>query len=419
MNGKWLLLGLLLVLLAGCGRSGELAQGSEAVVDSANTPTPRPTALPPRSSTILAEGQIVAVQPSLALSFRVSGRLLSLHVQPGDKVQAGDLLATLDDAALQDAITSAALQVAQAENSLAQAELALNNLRNWTADETAVALAEANLAAAQTALENAQTADAAAGNSLTAARINLDQAQRSLADAQRAYNTAFDPGRDWELGMPGYKEQLEGEREGVTRSLTFARENLAVAQAQYNLAVAGLQNETAVSAAAAVLNAQQALAQASTGPKASELDAARLQVTQAEINLQQAQCSLQQAEAALADAQLVAPWAGTVLAVEAATGATVGAGTPIVTLLDTSRLQFHTSNLSERDLAQVQPGQPVALVLKSYPSQPVMGRVARIAPQAAGMVGDAAVFTIMIDLDPTSLDLRPGMTGRAEISSQS
>lgn len=419
MNGKWLLLGLLLALLAGCGRSGELVRGSEAAADSANTPTPRPTAPPPRSSTILAEGQIVAVQPSLGLGFRASGRLLSLHVQPGDKVQAGDMLATLDDAALQDAITSTALQVAQAENSLAQAELSLNNLRNWAADETAVALAEANLAAAQTALENAQTADAAAGNSLTAARINLDQAQRSLADAQSAYDTAFDPGRDWELGMPGYKERLEGEREGVTRSLTFARENLAVAQAQYNLAVAGLKNETAVSAAAAVLNAQQALAQATAGPKASDLAAARLQVTQAEINLQQAQFSLQQAEAALANAQLVAPWAGTVLVVEAAVGATVGAGTPIVTLLDTSQLQFHTSNLSERDLAQVQPGQPVSVVLKSYPSQPVTGRVARIAPQAAGMVGDAAVFTIMIDLDPTSLDLRPGMTGRAEISSQS
>ncbi|MBE2199027.1 MAG: efflux RND transporter periplasmic adaptor subunit [Anaerolinea sp.] len=407
------------LLLVGCARSVEFT-GMEgtATADPNTTPTPRPTALPP-SSTILAEGQLVAVQPALALGFTVNGRLLTLHIQPGDKVQAGDLIATLDDEALQETITSARLQVAQAENSLAQAQLSLDNLLTWTPDATAVALAEANVAAAQAALENARIADAAAGNSLTSARVNLEQAERNLTDAQKAYDTAFDPGRDWELGMPGYKEQLEAERNGATRSLAFAEENLTVARAQYNLAVAGLNNDTAVSATASVLNAQQTLTQTLTGPKPSELAAARLQVTQAEISLQQAQFSLQQAEAALTNTQLAAPWSGTVLTVDVAVGATVGAGAPIITLLDTDRLQFHTSNLSERDLAQVQPGQPVEIVLKSYPSQRIGGVVARIAPQASGVVGDAAVFTVMIDLDAADLELRPGMTGRAEIRSDS
>ncbi len=79
---------------------------------------------------------------------------------------------------------------------------------------------------------------------------------------------------------------------------------------------------------------------------------------------------------------------------------------PIVTLLDTEKLQFHTSNLSERDLAQVEPGKPAEITFKAYPSQPVQGEVARIAPQAEGSVGDAAVFTVMIDLTETA-DLSP------------
>ncbi|MCA9972412.1 MAG: HlyD family efflux transporter periplasmic adaptor subunit [Anaerolineales bacterium] len=421
MNPKHLLLLFLFLTLAACRE-----RPSDVIVEpgSATRPAPTPaatsavSAAPSAASaatTILADGQLVAVTPVLALGFEAGGRLLAVAVRPGDRVAAGDVIATLDDAGLQDAVTSAELQLAQAENSLAQAQLSLDNLLNWEPDATAVALAEANLTAAEVALANAEAADAAAGNSLTSARVNLDQAQRALADAQEAYDTAFDPGREWELGDPFRSRALEAEREGATRSLEFAQENLRVAQAQYNLAVAGLNNDTAVSANAGLLSAQQALAQATTGPRESEISAARLQVAQAELALAQSEFSLQQAQAALAKAALRAPWAGTVLSVDVAAGATIGAGTPVVTLLDTDQIQFHTSNLSERDLAQVQPGQPVSLILKSYPSQTLTGTVAAIAPQAGGMVGDAAVFTVRINLDATELTLRPGMTGRAEI----
>jgi multidrug resistance efflux pump len=103
------------------------------------------------------------------------------------------------------------------------------------------------------------------------------------------------------------------------------------------------------------------------------------------------------------------------LAVDAAPGALVAGGVPIVTLLDTETLQFHTGNLSERDLAYIAPGQPVQITLKSYPSQMVDGQVTYIAPQASGQVGDAATFTVVIDISGADLALLPGMTGRAEI----
>lgn len=420
MNKKliWLIL-LISLLVVGCGRGTVVEGPGAAPVDpNAPTPTPRPTTPPPSGTTVLADGQMVATTPVLTLGFEANGRLLTLNVRPGDVVEAGAVIATLDDAALQDGVTNAGLQVAQAENSLAQAQLSLDNLLAWEADETAVALAQANLAAAQATLENAQTSDAAAGNSLISARVNLNQAQRQLEDAQKAYDTAFDPGREWELNDPWRRPALEAERDGATRSVQFAQENLSVAQAQYNLAVAGLNNDTAVSANASVLSAQQALEQATTGPRASEIAAARLSVAQAEIALEQAQFSLQQAEDALTKAELVAPWAGVILSVEVAQGATVGAGTPVVTLLDAANLQFHTSNLSERDLAQIQPGQPAEVTLKSFPSTALSGTVAGIAPQAGGMVGDAAVFTVMIALDATDLELRPGMTGRVEITGE-
>jgi multidrug efflux pump subunit AcrA (membrane-fusion protein) len=412
------LFALLLLGLAACGEIGSVEPTITAVPDSTTETeaTPEPTRPSQSGVTILADGNVVAVQPVLPLSFTASGRLLELTVQPGDVVAAGDLIATLDDEALQDAVTNAELQVAQSEINLGQAQLELNRLRDWEADETAVALAEANLIAAQAGLENAQTADAAAGNSVTSANIGVAQAERQLADAQKAYDTAFDPGRDWELGDPFRKQFLENERDATTRQLQFAEENLRVARANYSLAFAGLNNDTALTAEVSILNAQQALEQAQKPPTAEQIEAAQLSVSQAEISVQQSGLSLKQAQDAVLNAQLTAPTAGTVLSVEVAAGAMIGAGSPIITLLDTTELQFHTSNLSERDLSRIEPGQSVQVVLKAFPNDLIEGNVIRIGTEATGMVGDAAVFPVIISISGSNLDIRPGMTGRAEIA---
>ncbi len=411
---------ILTLLLAACGgQPGETA--ATAVPDESTSETnAEPTATRPSQSgvTILADGSVVAVKPVLAISFTASGRLLDLAVQPGDTVAAGDLIATLDDEALLDAVTNAEFQVAQSQLNLTQAQAELDRLLEWEPDETAVTLAEANLAAAQAQLENAQASDAVAGNSVTQANVSVAQAERQLADAQEAYNTAYDPGREWELGDPFRKQFLENEREAAVRNLQFAEENLRVARANYSLAAAGINNDSALNAEASVINAQQALENAQKPPTTEQVEAAQLSVSQAELSLQQSQLSLEQAQEAVADAQLLAPTAGTVLSVDVAEGAMVGAGSPIITLLDTTQLEFHTSNLSERDLARVAPGQTVQVTLKAYPNDVIEGTVVRIGTQATGMVGDAAVFPVIISIGSDELDIRPGMTGRAEIAGE-
>jgi multidrug efflux pump subunit AcrA (membrane-fusion protein) len=423
-----------LLLLAGCGRRvvrDERAEATETdlVADDAGAPSLEPVR---PGVTILAEGVVQPVSPLLPLGFEAGGRLLELHAMAGETIEAGDPIATLDDRALQEAVTSASLQVAQSETALAQAQLALDDLLTWEPDDTAVALAEANLAAAQSALESAQASDAVSGNSLTSARIAVEQAERQLEEAQEYYDNVFDPARDWEQYIkervcyrgegglipctgPYYDQRIEAEREEAPRILQSAEESLEAARARYKLALAGLDNDTAVAAQASILSAQQALEQATSGPGASEIDAARLQVDQAEITLEQSRLSLQQAQDTLADAQLVAPTSGTVLSVDVALGALVGAGTPVVTLLDTDRLEFHTTNLSERDLSQISPGQAAEVTLKAYPDDPLEAEVVRVGVQAGATVGDAATFPVVLVLGETDLDLRPGMTGRVEI----
>ncbi len=440
MKSKLVFLTILFLILAACDNSGT---GSAAVqtaspeVETEATAEPLPTRPAREGTSILADGQLVTTRPAATLSFSGSGHVLQIHVQAGDQVQEGDLIATLEDRTLRENVANAELQVAQAQNNVAQSQLALDDLIDWEPDAEAIAAAEANLAAAETALENAQTQDATAGNSLTSARIGVDQAERGLADAQEAYDTAFDPGREWEYHItepsclpgqegvvpctgPSFHSQMKAEREGATRSLEYAQENLEIARAQYNLALAGLNNDTAVAAEANVASAQQALDQAQSGPQASEIDAARLRLEQAELSLQQSEAGLEQAQSQLSNARLLAPWAGTILSVDISPGAVAGSGVPVVTLLNTEELQFQTSNLSERDLAQVNPGLPAEITLKAFPNQLITGEVVRIAPQAENMVGDAAVFAVFIDLvDEAGLNLRPGMTGRVEIRNES
>jgi multidrug efflux pump subunit AcrA (membrane-fusion protein) len=437
--------GVLLILLVGCGRSsvrvpaGEVAGEGPAGAGPANAglaedtamETPQPTQVV-TGTTILANGQLVAVNAPLALSFESGGRLLEINVAAGDRVSDGDLVATLDDEALAQAVTNAELAVMGAENGLAQAQLSLDELLEWEPDAMAVAVAEANLAAAEAGYEQALTLDAAAGNSLTSARVSLNQAQRALGEAQESYDNAHDEARDWELNynepicLPGqggaipctgptWQERIKNDRDFTERALQNAQEGLTVARANYALVQAGLSDNSAIDSAAAVANAEQALHQAQSGPEESQIAAARLQVEQAEVALAQAEYNLELAREARENARLTAPADGTVLSVDATVGATVAPGTPVITLLDVEEVQFHTDNLSERDLAFIAPGQPAEISLKTYPGETIEGEVAFIAPQASGQVGDAATFTVVIDIGETDLELLPGMTGRVEI----
>jgi len=404
MNTKhWILLAMMLGLLVGCAQEpAEVGPNTTPTPEKITAPSPAPV---PAGVTILADGVVQLVQPALPLAFETGGKLLAVHVQAGDRVQAGDLIATLDDEALQEAVTSAELAVAQAENSLAQAQLALDNLLSWEPGETAAAATGANPEAVEAGYEKALTQDAADGNRMTSAWIRLEQARRDLADAQEAYDKAWDEARDWELlygericypgegGVipctgPKWKDRIEADREGTARGLQAAQDNLTLAQADYSLTLAGLKND---------------------------IVAARLGVEQAGLSLEQSLFQQQQAENALARAQLVAPGSGAVLSVDVAVGATIRAGTPVVTLLDADRLEFHTTNLSERDLAQIVPGQAAVVTLKAYPSEPIDAVVVRIGLQAGPAVGDAATFPVVLNLSETDLDIRPGMTGRAEI----
>jgi len=270
----WLILIAALLLAAG---GGYAAYANFVVSPAEATPESQvQTSTVRRGDLVITASGTGTLVPEeeVEVGFLTGGVLVELMVEAGNQVKAGDVLARLDDTdarkavadaelqvaqaeatlaeqqdttAAEQAVAQAEIQVAQAEASLASAQLNLNELLNWEPDETALELAQANLAAAYADYERVVALGEHADAQLTQTRINLENARNQLAYAQADYNTAWDPGRDWEQWQleptgengtgPSLAKQLESERETTQRKLVSAQLDLEAAQAAYNLAV--------------------------------------------------------------------------------------------------------------------------------------------------------------------------------------
>jgi multidrug efflux pump subunit AcrA (membrane-fusion protein) len=380
--------------------------------------TPTPVATTPTEATgggLFSAGSVVAsgvVAPAqeAQLGFTLAGRVQSVAVAVGDQVQPGTLLVTLDTAGLE-------AQAAQAEAGVqaAQAQLALLQARPRPAE---IAAAQAQVDAANAAVSQATAQRDQLNAGATDAEIAAAQAQVAAAEAQqRQAQEAHDQTmKCYDVPGDGHVCPLLGSAEEQARyALNAANEALAAAQAQLDALTAGAADkEREANAAVAAAVAQWDVAQArldllQAGPTAEQVAAAEAAVAQAEAALQAARVALEQAE-------LRAPFGGTVTALEIAPGETVLPGQVVLVLADLSRLQVETTDLSERDVAGVAAGQTANVSVEALGTQ-VAGRVARIASQATSVGGDV-VYQVVIALDEQPTGLRWGMSVEVEIATQ-
>jgi multidrug resistance efflux pump len=148
----------------------------------------RPTPTPTSSSSgmtllqeVSADAQVVPAR-WVQLGFPIGGLVQQVTVNPGDLVQAGQVLASLQDTSLRSAI-------AQAQAALLSYQNALSDLKSQPSAE-ALAAAQANLASAQANLDRLdqsgadQTQKDAAQAAIDSAQMNLDQLKAGASDAQ-------------------------------------------------------------------------------------------------------------------------------------------------------------------------------------------------------------------------------------------
>lgn len=285
-------------------------------------------------------GELIPSQ-EVKLGFSTSGTLVEMLVQVGDRVQAGDVLARLDTAPLERAVTQARanlikaqnnlekaqapyteldlaqarLAVAQAELDLADAQEKLKEAQNPYTDldlaqaQTAVALAEANLTDAHEALEALLNPDLeAARAAVRDAEVNLESARNQLIVVENDSNNAaklrtLEAERNWYRNNY-WEAQQKFERGEITQQkLDQEYSNMMAAEERYTSAVAQADSSLlsaknkVVQAEEALQDAQEKLATLLGSPDALDLAQAENQVIQAEYNLVQAQETLAEAEA--------------------------------------------------------------------------------------------------------------------------
>ena len=377
-TSKLALIVLLAALLAGCN-AFNLA-----------TPTPLPTVVLDNGSTVeqpsspktgggvVASG-VVAPAQTAELVFTIAGKVEAVSAAVGEPVKAGQPLAQL---AGQEELAAA---ISQAEFELVQAQQALDDLKTEAADARVQAMQdiityEKAVRDAQYALDNFTVPSNQAGLETVEA---LNQMKQRLDAARQA----FEPYK--------YRPSSDSIREDRLDALNEA-------QADYNAAVRRLQYEYDLQVVQAQLDkalSDYEISQA--GP-----DPARLRLAEGRVSNAQAQ--LAAAQAALNRLTLVAPFDGTLARLDVHPGEWVIPGQVVLVLADLSNLQVETTDLSERDIPQVEVGQPVTVFIEAL-GQEVSGRVRDISPLAESLGGDV-VYTTTIALDALPPGLRAGMS---------
>ncbi len=393
MKKKWWMI-VLILALAGAGYGGyslyrQATTQQDGIVAAA---VEQETVLVERGTlrvTVEAGGSL-APNRELAVAFASGGKVTEVLVEVGDVVEAGDVLARLDDVDARQAVADAELQVRQAEINLTLAQI-----------EAEAGLAQANLEAAQVDYERTLTNTAHTGDQLTSARINLKQAQEALADAQAAYDTAWDEAREWETYVLPHKTKIENERDSATRNLEKAKDSLAVARANYNLAVIGIDKTATQNAEIKILNAQ------------ISLDKQPIQLEQSQLSLEQARFKLTTAQRNLEETVLVAPMDGVVTALNVQAGEWTAGNQAAVVLSDLATLVVDIG-LDESDVAHIALGQAALITLDAFDDVELTGAVTAIAPKANPQAG-VVLYPVTITLDPTATPIRAGMTADVEI----
>ena len=350
----------------------------------AAAPAAQTTPMPVRAS-VSASGELTLAKTALSLSFDTNSRITAVNVRAGQSVKTGDILATVDDSTLRDAVTDAQLAL-----DLVRANIAASSV---PATKEAIAAAEAALNSAY-----ASYATTKAGKTQTEidnARISAESAWLGYLSSQASRDRAC--GTKDGLEAPGCKS--------AEASYGSAYESMLTARQNYETAQVPVAQSSLTQASASITSAKARLDALKAGPSEAQIKGNELQISQA-------QSVLDRATTNLAKAILVSPCDCVVQDVAAVVGAMPSGAA--FTLVDLSALQFKTSNLVERDVAAMKVGAPVSIRLKAY-TEDFTGKVSAVLSQSSGTQSGTAVYTVLIALDPSTRKLLPGMTGQADI----
>ncbi|HEY9741765.1 MAG TPA: efflux RND transporter periplasmic adaptor subunit [Coleofasciculaceae cyanobacterium] len=398
-GGRGLVIGIGIGVVLAAG--GMRFLGSQPTNAPAKKPAPTASAAPTSAQsvtvatvensrvnrTLEATGSVSAFE-MIPVSSQATGlQIQEVLVDQNALVQAGQLMARLDDSVLQ-------AQLTQAKASVAQAEARVAELRTGTRSEE-VAQAQARLDQAKARLRQAQAS----------IPRQIDQAKAQVSSAQARLNLAENRYKSYEslVGQGAVTQDRFNEASSEYRS---AQANLSEAQQRLEQAQ-NTNNPEEEQLAAAVREAEQQLQQLRAGSRQEV-------ITQAEAQLAQAKGQQQAITAQLKDTRVVAPASGQVAERKARVGDVTSASQPLFRIIDKGRLEL-LLKLPETQLPQISLGQSVKITSNNDSKLSLEGKVREIDPVVDEQSRQA---TVKVDM-PATESLKPGMFLRAAITTSS
>ncbi|HWV56731.1 MAG TPA: efflux RND transporter periplasmic adaptor subunit [Longimicrobiales bacterium] len=192
----------------------------------------------------------------------------------------------------------------------------------------------------------------------------------------------------------------------VANTLGQAEADLRVAEAR--LAISRSQLERAAELYAANIITQQ------------EYESAALDEANSSAQLVRAQYAVELARERMNDVQIRAPIDGVIIQrsveegtiIQSATSGVSG-GTTLMTMADLSEMQVRTL-IDETDIGQIQPGQPVTVLVDAHPGRSFRGELVQIEPQAV-VEQNVTMFPVIVRLNNEEGLLLPGMNAEVQI----
>jgi HlyD family secretion protein len=375
---RWVVLAAALAVVIG-GVLGFRSLSASTQAAGTNTSTTQTAAVRTGNLILSASGSGTLIAGnSVALGFGTAGTVQTLSVKAGDVVATGDILAEeADRGSLQSAVAQAKLDRSTAQDelqklkdeaplALAQAQLALANAQDaLTTAQTSWQSQQAGHRASSTTLKAAEAKMTVAEDKVGVTKGILDstpssdperkaQAYLNYAAAVQAYQSAL-ASVNWYKGEPTETEEATLEA------------NVAIAKA--NVMLAELEVE-----------------RLKDGVDPNDLAAAELKVTKAESDVAQAQANLD-------SAVITAPFAGTIMKVQAAAGDSVSAA--FITLADLSTPTLD-AYFDESDLDKVVVGNEVDVVFDALPDLTFTGHVQQVDPSLTQSMNSSLVHAVAI-----------------------
>ncbi len=447
---------VLAIIIVGGWQASKRIQERRAAVEETEQ-TPRAVEVRTVKSEVVQEklsfvGNIVAAAEVMVLP-EVPGKLVSISVDEGSRVEKGDIIARIEDKELrlqvkqaEAAVEAAAVgldqakllaevrvrfQIAQAQAGFASAEAALKQVKDLAEKRTVSQLeqAEAGLAALKANLKKIK--DGARSEEKRQIEATVQQAKASLdnakADLERIENL-------YAAGAVS-RQTLDATRTGAT----VAEAQYEVASQQLILVETGARDEDILAMESQVKQAEAALAlarstaemrsweqdiemaqagynQAKAGLETAQAlekaESWEAESTAAETGLKQAEIALELAKEMLNNATITAPISGIVSKRFLDEGSMAAPGVPLFNIVNMDQVKA-VIDVTESSIGKISSDKIVYVSVESLPGESIEGKITMISPTVKPM---SRTISVEIAIDNASHKLKPGMFARVSIT---